>query len=187
LRAAVVRIAKKSGCVFNCGSLMSSLFPGVSVAFDPPRSSKPALAFLKDYWDSRRGARAMPSRADINPADMKAHIRAIVLVDVLPGFTDFRYRMIGSNVTEHMLGDATGKTLREAFARYGDAATEGAVAGYAHVARNKVVMRLHGSAAWLHHPHLDFDSLHFPLSDDGENVNMVLSAVVFEPAASLTS
>jgi hypothetical protein len=86
-----------------------------------------------------------------------------------------------------MLGDATGKTLREAFARYGEAATEGAVAGYAHVARNKVAMRLHGSAAWLHQPHLDFDSIHLPLSDDGKTVNMILSAVVFEPAAGVKS
>jgi hypothetical protein len=166
---------------------MSSPFPGVSVAFDPPRSSKPALAFLQDYWEKKRGSRAMPSRADINPAEMKAHIRAIVLVDALPDLNDFRYRMIGSDVTEHMLGDATGKTLREAFARYGEAATEGAVAGYAHVARNKVAMRLHGSAAWLHQPHLDFDSIHLPLSDDGKTVNMILSAVVFEPAAGVKS
>ena len=147
---------------------MSSLFPGVSVEFDPPRSSKPALAFLKDYWDKKRGGRAMPSRADIIPSEMKQHIRTIVLVDVLPDFADFRYRMIGSDVTEHMLGDATGKTLRAAFARYGQAAVDGAILGYAHVARKKIVMRLHGSAEWLHQSHLDFDSLHLPLSDDGE-------------------
>lgn len=164
---------------------MSFLFPGVSVEFDPSRSSKPALAFLQDYWNAKRAARAMPARADINPAEMKAHIRAMVLVDALPGFTDFRYRMIGSDVTEHMLSDATGKTLREVFIRYGEQALEGAIAGYAHVARNKVIMRLYGSAAWLHHPHLDFDSLHFPLSDDGENVNMILSAVTFAPTAGI--
>jgi hypothetical protein len=169
------------------GFEMSSSILDVSVEFDPPRSSKPALAFLKDYWDSKRGARAMPSRADISPAEMKQHIRAIVLVDALPDFADFRYRMIGGDVTEHMLGDATGKTLREAFTRYGATATEGAVAGYAHVARNKVVMRLHGSAAWLNQPHLDFDSLHLPLSDDGETVNMILSAVAFEPTAAIKS
>jgi hypothetical protein len=160
---------------------MAYSFPGVAFEVDPPRSSKPALAFLQDYWTAKRGARALPSRADISPAEMKAHLRAIVLVDVLPGFEDFRYRMIGSDVTEHMLGDATGKTLREAFARYGQAAIEGAIAGYAHIARNKVILRLHGSAAWLNQPHLDFDSLHVPLSDDGETVNMILSAVAFSP------
>ena len=164
---------------------MSSGVSGVSVEFDPPRSSKPALAFLKDYWDKKRGASAMPSRADINPADMKKHIRAIVLVEALPDYNDFRYRMIGSDVTEHMLGDATGKTVREAFVRYSQAAADGAIAGYAHVARKNVVMRLHGSAAWLLQPHLDFDSLHLPLSDDGVTVNMILSAVTFEPTAGI--
>jgi hypothetical protein len=183
--AAAVRVAKKSGCEFNVWVGMTSSFPGVSFEFDPPRSTKPALAFLQDYWNAKRGARTIPSRADINPAEMKAHIRAIVLVDALPGFDDFRYRMIGSDVTEHMLGDATGKTLREAFIRYGEAATEGAIAGFAHVARSKVILRLHGSAAWLNQPHLDFDSLHVPLSDDGENVNMIMSAVTFSPRAGI--
>src|SRR5512142_3263795 len=116
---------------------MSSGVSGVSVEFDPSPSSKPALAFLKDYWDAKRGQRTMPSRADINPAEMKKHIRAVVLVEALPDYADFRYRMIGSDVTEHMLGDATGKTVREAFARYGQAATEGAVGAYAHMARNR--------------------------------------------------
>ncbi|HEY7977899.1 MAG TPA: PAS domain-containing protein [Rhizomicrobium sp.] len=164
---------------------MSSGVSGVSVEFDPSPSSKPALAFLKDYWDAKRGQRTMPSRADINPAEMKKHIRAVVLVEALPDYADFRYRMIGSDVTEHMLGDATGKTVREAFARYGQAATEGAVGAYAHMARNRLTMRLHGSAAWLDHPHLDFDTIHLPLSDDGETVNMILSAVTFEPTAVL--
>jgi hypothetical protein len=164
---------------------MSSGVPGVFAELDPPRSSAPALAFLQDYWNRKRGARAMPARADIVPAEMKAYIRAIVLVDALPDFADFRYRMIGSDITEHMLSDATGKTVREAFARYGESAIEGAIAGYAHVARHHVAMRLYGSAAWLYQPHLDFESLHLPLSDDGVAVNMILSAVTFMPAAGL--
>ena len=162
-----------------------SSFPGVSVEFDPPLSPKPALAFLKDYWDQKRGLRAMPARADINPAELKKYIRAIVLVEALPDYADFRYRMIGTDVTDHMLRDATGKSVREAFARYGQHATEGAVAAYAHMARNRLTMRLHGSADWLDQPHLDFDSLHLPLSDDGATVNMILSAVIFEPTAAV--
>jgi hypothetical protein len=166
---------------------MSSAVSGVLVEFDPPRPVKSALAFLRDYWDAKRGQRPMPSRADINPAEMKQHIRSIVLVDALPDYADFRYRMIGGDVTEHMLSDATGKTVREALARYGKEQADGAVAAYAHMARERLIMRLHGSAAWLNHPHLDFDSIHLPLSDDGEHVNMIISAVIFEPAAGLKS
>jgi hypothetical protein len=50
------------------------------------------------------------------------------------------------------------------------------------MARNSLIMRLHGSAAWLGHPHLNFDTIHLPLSDDGACVNKIISAVVFEPA-----
>ncbi|HEY2035067.1 MAG TPA: PAS domain-containing protein [Rhizomicrobium sp.] len=164
---------------------MSSDLSGVSTEIDPSQLANPVLAFLKDYWDQKRGTRPMPSRADVNPAEMKQYIRAIVLVDALPDYADFRYRMIGTNVTDHMLSDATGKTVREAMNRYGEGVGDNAVAAYAHLARNRLVMRLSGSAAWLQLPHLDFEALHLPLSDDGENVNMIISAVTFAPAAGI--
>ena len=111
----------------------------------------------------------------------------MVLADVLPDFADIRYRTIGTNITRYVLADATGKTVREAFARYGEAAVNGVLSVYRKCARDRVVVQSYGPADWLEHDFLDFDSLYLPLSDDGTSVNMVLAAVLFEPAGQIKS
>jgi len=66
------------------------------------------------YWERLRGARAMPSRADMSPSDMLSFLPNVILVDVLAEPLDFKYRLVGTKVTLHMLHtDNTGKTMRE--------------------------------------------------------------------------
>jgi len=107
---------------------MSPRLSGVSSEVDPQHLEHPVLSFLKDYWDQKRAGRAMPSRADIHPAEMKEHLGWIILVDVFPDFSDFRYRTIGSRVTQYFLQVSTGRTIKEAFASYGEAAVNAALA-----------------------------------------------------------
>lgn len=147
---------------------------------NPAQLHNPALAFLKDYWDSKRAGRDMPARADIKPSEMKEFLGWIILLDALPGFSDFRFRMIGTRVSQYFLEDGTGKTIREAFARYGEAATSGVLATHRKAARERVVVRAWGGAGWLGRSFLDFDAVYMPLSDDGEHVNMILSAFTFD-------
>jgi len=159
---------------------MSSRLTGIHNEIDPPTLQHPVLAFLKNYWDVQRGARKMPTRADIKPADMKEHLGWIILLDVLPDFSDFRYRTIGTRVTQYFLADSTGKTLSEAFGSYGEAAVNGVLAVHRKAAQDQVVVRAYGGAGWLGRAFLDFDSLFLPLSDDGVTANMVLSAFTFD-------
>ncbi len=66
------------------------------------------------YWHQQRGKRLMPARSDLFPADMISFLPNIILLDVLQGPLDFRYRLIGTKVTLQMLHtDNTGKTMRE--------------------------------------------------------------------------
>ena len=50
------------------------------------------------YWHRIRGARPMPSRADLNPADIPTLLPFVILVDVLRDPLDFRYRLIGTEI-----------------------------------------------------------------------------------------
>ena len=125
----------------------------------------------------------MPSRADIKPAEMKEYLGWIILIDALPAFDDFRFRMIGTRVSQYFLDDATGQTMREAFAAYGDQVVNGVIATHKKTARDQVVVRAYGGAGWLGRSFLDFDAIYLPLSDDGEPVNMILSAFTFDAAA----
>lgn len=162
---------------------MASRLSGVFAEVDPQNLDHPVLHFLKDYWNRIRGERLMPSRADLRPSDMKEHLGWIILADVLPDFADFRYRTIGTRVSQYFFSDDTGKTVSEAFGRYGEAAAKSAVAVYAKAARDRVPVRSYGDAGWLGRAFLDFDALYLPLSDDGQIANMVLCGFTFDASA----
>jgi hypothetical protein len=164
---------------------MSARVSGVFTEINPAKLVNPVLVFLQNYWDQKRGARSTPSRADIKPAEMKQCLAWVVLVDVLPDFTDFRYRTIGTRVSGYFAPDSTGKLVSEAFQPNGEAAVNAMLAPYRKASRDKVVVHAWGAADWLGKAFLDFESLYLPLSDDDVTVNKVLSAVTFELAGPL--
>ncbi|HSC18954.1 MAG TPA: PAS domain-containing protein [Rhizomicrobium sp.] len=160
---------------------MTARFPNVKFEENPRELSHPTLRFLRRYWEEKRGARAMPSRRDIHPAEIREHLPWIVMLDVLPGLKDFRYRLIGTLVTRYFNADATGQTISEAWASQGGDAVRGLLGILRDVARNKMVLRLYGEKDWSSFGLEKFESLYLPLSDDGENVNVILQAFVFDP------
>ena len=108
---------------------------------------------------------------------MKEHLGWIILLDALPDGSDFRYRMIGTRVTQYVLADATGKTIAEAVAPR--EAAEAMLEFHRTVAAAKVPVRAYGAADWLGRTFFEFDGIFLPLSDDGVRVNMILSALTF--------
>lgn len=67
------------------------------------------FAHLTDVWQTARGNRAMPARADINPAQAGAALQYVALLDVLPGSSvDFRYRLIGQHLIDSYGRNVTG-------------------------------------------------------------------------------
>lgn len=65
------------------------------------------------YWEGVRGARRMPSRADIDPADLVGLLGNLMLLDVLRDPLDFRYRLIGTEIDYHSQGAYTGQRISE--------------------------------------------------------------------------
>jgi len=62
--------------------------------------------------------RAMPERADLEPAEMLPFLSHVLLFDVLRGDgdpepRDFRYRLVGTAVEHHMSQRYTGRLLSE--------------------------------------------------------------------------
>jgi hypothetical protein len=164
---------------------MSARVSGVYSEVDPAHLEHPVLAHLKSYWASKRGSRAMPSRAEIKPAEMKEHLGWVVLLDVLPGYADFRYRMIGSRVSEQLLGGFTGKLISEAFAEYGQTVVNAVLAVHRKASRDCIPVRSFGSASALGREFLDYDALILPLSDDGIHANMILNTFTFTPSEAI--
>jgi hypothetical protein len=159
---------------------MSERLQNVISEVDPVRLDHPTLAFLRDYWDSKRGTRAMPSRADISPSELRDHLAWVIIMEVLPDLSDFRYKLVGTLVAQYWLRDSTGKTVREAFSAEAPSAVKGVLAMFRKCARDRAVVRSCGSAGWIAGGFEEFDCICLPLSDDGENVNMILHAFVFD-------
>ncbi len=66
-----------------------------------------------DYWIRIRGERAMPSRADLDPIDIRRILPNVVLIDVASEPLDFRYRLIGTKIVSQLNNDHTGKWMSE--------------------------------------------------------------------------
>lgn len=162
---------------------MAANVSGVQIEVNPEHLQNPTLAFLRSYWDSKCAGRRMPARGDIRPSEMKEYLGWVLLVDVLDSGEDFRFRTVGTRVTEYFLMDSTGKTVSEAFIPFGEDAVEAVLATHRKVSREAIALRTYGSAAVFDRAFLDFDAIFLPLSEDGRDVNMILSAFTFDQAA----
>ncbi|HWD28987.1 MAG TPA: PAS domain-containing protein [Rhizomicrobium sp.] len=145
---------------------------------DPPRFAHPTCVFLRAYWEEKRRGRALPARADISPSGLKEHLGWVMMLEVLPGARDFRYRLIGTLVTQYFSSDSTGKTVMDAFAPNGEAVAKSVNAVFRKVARDRCVVRTTGDAGWLAEGMEEFEAIYLPLSDDGETVSHILHAFV---------
>ena len=65
------------------------------------------------YWNVKRRERLMPARADIDPMEIIPILPNVVLLDVLRDPLDFRYRLIGTVIEEHMSEPYTGRRFSE--------------------------------------------------------------------------
>jgi len=145
----------------------------------PVRCARTANEFLRAYWEGKRQGRAMPRRSNISPAELKEHLGWVMILEVMPGAKDFRYKLIGTLVTEYFSADATGKTVMESFRETQGEETAKAINYlFRRVAREKIVLRVLGDANWLEDGMEEFESLYLPLSDDGETVSHILHAFV---------
>ena len=64
-----------------------------------------------EYWVGLRPEGGLPSRADIDPADLKADLPHLMLLEVLNDPLDFRYRLVGTAVDRFSGVGRTGKRV----------------------------------------------------------------------------
>lgn len=131
----------------------------------------PSITELHEYWLSRRAGRPMPSRADIDPADVRHLLPAIALVDIELAPFRVRYRVVGTRLVQDMGHDFTGLYLDEL--RF-DKPDELA-ALYRRAAEEKAATFRSGT--WRRPDGIvwGFETAILPLSDDGSRVTQCLA------------
>jgi len=145
----------------------------------------PILTFFLDYWNTKRADQPLPMHRGFVPREISKYLPWVVTVDALPDYSDFRRRVVGSNVCRYFLHNGTGKTVREAFAEAPHEIAEETIELFRHACRHKVPSRLTGpSGNWndIHFP--NFDALNLPYASDGETDR---GALTFNYAEFLTT
>ncbi len=67
------------------------------------------FAQLGEVWQTARGNRTMPARAEINPARAGGALAYVALIDVVPSIpVHFRYRLIGQHLIDSYGRNVTG-------------------------------------------------------------------------------
>jgi len=131
----------------------------------------PRLAGLLRYWQKQRGERRMPPRRDMLPEEMSGFLGYIVLVDVTPPPRRFRFRLVGTEITNAYGRDLTGLYVddittvayRDILLDHYGRAADGA---------EPVLHRLR-FVEWPGRVH-ELVRLTLPLSDDDRTVNMLM-------------
>lgn len=135
-----------------------------------------AAGALLAYWNDKRGARAMPTRGDIRPAEMRAHLPSLLLLDPIDGGADFRIRLFGSHLVDIFGVELTGR-------RVGALKPEVVAAKWLDLARAcfgaaaPVAARTRMAAGERFH--MVYEVLFLPLSPDDASVAQILGQVVF--------
>lgn len=147
------------------------------VGMDPGlQFREPRLGLLLDYWNRKRGDRAMPRRDEIDPAELKPHLRNLVLIDVEHEPLRLRYRLLGTAITEAMQRDNTGRYYDEL---YDEALLQQIYATFRWIFVRRAPLRTFGRAFYDDRDFYGYEIVNLPLSEDGVTVSRVLGELVF--------
>ncbi len=149
---------------------------GVSNVDSLDAVTDPRLQRFLAYLEEKRAGRAFAARRDLDPTELTYILAQILLVDVSHEPLRFRYRLVGTGLVAWRGYDPTGKWVDEhplpkhreqALLRYRDTVERRAATGGAYN------IELDGRRR-------RYQTVRVPLSEDGETVNMLAIASVFE-------
>ena len=136
----------------------------------------PRLLELFGYWQTLRGSRAMPSRADIDPTQIPKLLPHIIMYNV-EGPGAYTIRLVGESVQSFVGQNRTG---RPAGGIMNERAAEIMIRILDAVATERAPRFRAGKTHWHQDKsYRQFEACFLPLSTDGIAVNVILGAVMF--------
>ncbi len=157
----------------------------MTVLLDPGLGYSDArLKALHRLWQDKtdahkiEGRGALPARADFTPPEMRDFLSDLYMVDVARGGR-FRFRLIGTAITQRTGRDVTGKYFDQVYA---PDALENFAASFHWIARHKLPLRSYGTMNFTDQDYLSFEALEVPLASDGITVDIILGVVAVRPA-----
>ncbi len=135
------------------------------------------ITSLVEHWEAKCPPDRLPARADFPAESLRRWIGCITLVDVFQDPLRFRWRLIGTTVTEHMGRDSSGKWFTDL---YDEPTLEKHVAAYRTAVERRAPAYFRGNLEYVNKDYRYFNSVHLPLADDGTNVDMLVLGMDFD-------
>jgi hypothetical protein len=143
-----------------------------AVFIDAPRDKR--LRALYQYWDTVRGDRMMPARADIDPGKIPGLLPHIIMYTVP---ADYRIRLVGEEIVRFTGRNATGHPVASTMS---PRSAEMMIKILDAVAIERTPKFRAGKAHWQSDKaYHDFEACFLPLSTDGKTVDIILGGISF--------
>ena len=141
---------------------------------DPSQFKSPPVRRLAEYWFSKVAPGRLPSRADIKPEEMRRDLPFVYLIDVASDPLRFRYRLVGTRVSEWTGRDFTGAAVNET--EYGPQ-WQRIFADYQAVTESKAPAYTEMHGPWVAKEYRYYERFLAPLARDGSTVDMLFGAL----------
>jgi PAS domain len=150
---------------------------GIREASDLAAPIDPIVARIFAYWDGKRAGRPMPSRADIDPTELRGLVNHVMIYDVVEPGRLYRIRLVGEAIVEFVGVTHAGKWAHEPLP---PGAAERMVEILTSVVAGRAPRFRAGLAYWhVAKAYRHFEACFLPLSSDGETVDKILSGHFF--------
>ncbi|VAV97270.1 hypothetical protein MNBD_ALPHA02-992 [hydrothermal vent metagenome] len=133
------------------------------------------LQKIYQYWLSMKGDRFIPSRADLDPTEITGLLQYISLIDVDTNTSRYKMRLIGTETVKAMGIDVTGKYLDEM-----PQAEALLKKNYDWLVQEKKPYINFDRLKWSSKTYLEYYALGLPLSENGEDVNMLMFGMYYQ-------
>lgn len=130
----------------------------------------PDVLWMLRYWEAKCQGRAMPSRDDIDPSELKRYLPHMTLVDVVADERRYVYRLVGTKEVELRGYNPTGRSVADA---YFASSAEGAILNYDTTCQTRAPYYVADPFQAVDR-YVGEEDLFLPLSADGAAVNMIL-------------
>ena len=151
---------------------------GTNVILFPERDDvHPGLAPLHDFWRGECEGLAPIPREMVDPVRLPAKLLPrFAIIEVLRDPLDFRYRLLGTNLTQFFGRDSTGMLFSEI--PYPEPHGEGLKRYFSLVADGDAVVYRETTAAWANRDYVTIASMFVPGTSDGARTDLIFGAVI---------
>lgn len=160
------------------GGRRKIVLDGIDVVTFPDRDDiHPDLARLHDFWRTECGGAVPVPRNLIDPVRLPAKILpGFAIIEILRDPTDFRYRLLGTNLTQFFGRDSTGKLFSEI--DYPQPQGERLKRYFELVANNDTIVYRETTADWANRDYVSIASMFFPGTSNGDGTDLIIGAVI---------